>query len=109
MGRGAKRFIDDRGLLEAKRVLVHTNQSAASIGQQLGFPAATEFAKFFRQRTGQTPTSFRARDLVQPAALIRQAVTRVVDNHVTVVHHQLDVTDGRDVPHRVSGHDQQIG
>ncbi len=59
-GCGAKRFIDDRVLLEAKRLLVHTDLPAASIGQRLGFPGATVFTKFFRQRTGQTPTEFRA-------------------------------------------------
>ncbi|MBB5896642.1 AraC family transcriptional regulator [Kutzneria kofuensis] len=60
VGCGAKRFIDDRVLLEAKRLLVHTDLPAASIGQRLGFPGATVFTKFFRQRTEQTPTEFRA-------------------------------------------------
>jgi AraC-like DNA-binding protein len=59
VGCGAKRFIDDRVLLEAKRLLVHTDLSAASIAQRLGFPGATVFTKFFRQHTGQTPSSFR--------------------------------------------------
>ena len=60
VGCGAKRFINDRVLLEAKRLLVHTDLPAASIGQRLGFPGATVFAKFFRQHTEQTPTEFRA-------------------------------------------------
>lgn len=60
VGLGAKRFIDDRVLLEAKRLLVHTTLPAASIGQRVGFPGATAFTKFFRQRTEQTPTEFRA-------------------------------------------------
>jgi AraC-like DNA-binding protein len=59
-GCGAKRFIDDRVLLEAKRLLAHTSTPTASIAQQLGFPGATVFTKFFRQRTGQAPTEFRA-------------------------------------------------
>lgn len=62
-GSGAKRFIDDRVLLEAKRLLVHTDLSAAAIGERLGFPSATVFTKFFRQRVGRTPTAFRACEL----------------------------------------------
>jgi AraC-like DNA-binding protein len=60
VGCGAKRFIDDRVLLEAKRLLVHTDLPVASIGERVGFPGATVFTKFFRRRTGQTPTEFRA-------------------------------------------------
>ncbi len=59
-GRGAKRFIDDRVLLEAKRLLVHTDLSATAVGERLGFPDATVFTKFFRLRVGETPTAFRA-------------------------------------------------
>lgn len=61
VGVGAKRFIDDRLLLEAKRLLAHTDLPSAAIGQRLGFPGATAFTKFFRQHSGQTPTVFRAR------------------------------------------------
>ncbi|RNF85758.1 helix-turn-helix domain-containing protein [Streptomyces botrytidirepellens] len=60
-GCGAKRFIDDRVLLEAKRLLVHTDLSATAIGERLGFPDATVFTKFFRRRAGETPAGFRAR------------------------------------------------
>ncbi|MGW4488520.1 helix-turn-helix transcriptional regulator [Amycolatopsis sp. NPDC004368] len=60
VGFGAKRFVDDRVLLEAKRLLVHTHQPVVSVAQQLGFPEATVFTKFFRQRTGRTPGEFRA-------------------------------------------------
>jgi AraC-like DNA-binding protein len=60
VGLGAKRFIDERILLEAKRLLIHTDLTAASIGQRLGFRRATAFTKFFRQHTNQTPSEFRA-------------------------------------------------
>ena len=58
-GCGAKRFIDDRVLLEAKRLLIHTDLPAASIGQRVGFAEATAFTKFFRQHAKQAPTEFR--------------------------------------------------
>jgi AraC-like DNA-binding protein len=57
---GAKEFIDRRVVLEAKRLLAHGNQSAARVAAQLGFSSATNFSKFFHQRTGQSPIAFRA-------------------------------------------------
>ncbi|MDN3352192.1 AraC family transcriptional regulator [Actinomadura sp. DC4] len=60
-GCGAKTFIDDRVLLEARRLLVHTDLAAATIGERLGFPGATVFTKFFRRRAGETPAAFRSR------------------------------------------------
>ncbi|WP_435811648.1 helix-turn-helix transcriptional regulator [Streptomyces decoyicus] len=60
-GCGAKRYIDDRVLLEAKRLLVHTALTATAIGDRLGFPDATVFTKFFRQRATETPATFRHR------------------------------------------------
>ncbi|MFI6449571.1 helix-turn-helix domain-containing protein [Kitasatospora sp. NPDC050543] len=59
-GVGAKEFIDRRVVLEAKRLLAHSDLSAASITSRLGFTSATNFSKFFHQRTGQTPLAFRA-------------------------------------------------
>lgn len=59
-GVGAKGYLDNRVLLEAKRLLAHTDLPAGTIGQRLGFPAATVFTKFFRRHTGLTPTGFRA-------------------------------------------------
>ncbi|MGW3284282.1 helix-turn-helix domain-containing protein [Streptomyces sp. NPDC001002] len=61
VGCGAKQFINDRVLLEAKRLLVHTDLPSATIGARLGFPGATAFTKFFRHRTELTPLEFRAR------------------------------------------------
>ncbi len=58
-GVGAKRFLDDRVLLEAKRMLVHTTAPSAEIGALLGFPEATAFSAFFRRRTGLSPSAFR--------------------------------------------------
>ncbi|RKT55808.1 helix-turn-helix domain-containing protein [Saccharothrix australiensis] len=55
-----KEFLDRRIILEARRLLAHTDLPAATIGTHLGFPAATTFAKYFRHRTGTTPGDFRA-------------------------------------------------
>ncbi|MEV6837793.1 AraC family transcriptional regulator [Streptomyces sp. NPDC051133] len=58
---GAKAFIDDRVLPEARRLLWHTGLPAAAVGDRLGFPDATVFTRFFRRRAGETPAAFRAR------------------------------------------------
>ena len=59
-GVGAKDFIDRRVILEARRLLAHSDRSAEQIAAQLGFSSATNFSKFFRQRAGASPIAFRA-------------------------------------------------
>ncbi|MFI2635218.1 helix-turn-helix transcriptional regulator [Streptomyces collinus] len=59
VGLGAKEVIDRRVVLEAKRLLAHSDQTAARIAGRLGFSSATHFSKFFHQRTGQSPIAFR--------------------------------------------------
>ncbi len=56
----AKKYIDDRVLLEAKRLLAHDTDSAAAVARTLGFADPSDFTKFFRVRTGTTPAAFRA-------------------------------------------------
>ncbi|WP_416966717.1 helix-turn-helix transcriptional regulator [Streptomyces sp. 4F14] len=58
-GYGAKRHIDDRVLLEAKRLLAHTGLTSGAVGARVGFTHATAFHAFFRHRMGMTPTEFR--------------------------------------------------
>ncbi|WP_143200090.1 helix-turn-helix domain-containing protein [Kitasatospora sp. CB01950] len=58
-GIGAKEFVDRRVILEAKRLLAHSDTPAARIADHLGFADAANFAKFFHQRTGTTPIAFR--------------------------------------------------
>ncbi|MFG2824089.1 helix-turn-helix domain-containing protein [Kitasatospora sp. NPDC048365] len=58
-GVGAKEFVDRRVILEAKRLLAHSDRSAARIAEHLGFADAANFAKYFHQRTGTSPIAFR--------------------------------------------------
>jgi AraC-like DNA-binding protein len=60
-GVSAKRVIDQRIILEAKRMLVHSPLSVAEIGYALGFSEATNFNKFFRRLEQRTPQMFRER------------------------------------------------
>jgi len=59
IGKTLKEIIDDRVLLEAQRLLVHTNLSVKEIGYELGFEEPTNFIKYFRKHTFKTPTAFR--------------------------------------------------
>ncbi len=59
LGKSPKEIINDRVLLEAKRLLVHTSQSIKEIGFQLGFAEPTNFIKYFKLQSGVTPSEFR--------------------------------------------------
>ena len=58
-GRSAKSYLDARIVLEAKRLLVHTDHSSADIARHLGFPTSGDFSKFFRKHDGRSPLAFR--------------------------------------------------
>lgn len=64
LGKSPKKMIDDRVILEAKRLLAHTNMSIKSIGFDLGFEEPTNFAKYFRNQTNSTPIEFRTQFIV---------------------------------------------
>lgn len=54
-------IIHARIVLEAKRELVHTRRPVSEIAYALGFDDPAYFTRFFSQRTGVTPSAFRAR------------------------------------------------
>jgi AraC-like DNA-binding protein len=60
-GHGAKHVIQERVLLEAKRLLAHTELTSTAIAGHIGMPDPATFGKFFRRQTGETPTTFRDR------------------------------------------------
>ncbi|MGW2619556.1 helix-turn-helix domain-containing protein [Streptomyces sp. NPDC001500] len=59
-GETPKGFIDKRVVLEAKRLLAHTDLPIGRVGAAVGFPDAANFSKFFQLHTGHTPVAFRA-------------------------------------------------
>ncbi|MFF6876086.1 helix-turn-helix domain-containing protein [Streptomyces sp. NPDC012474] len=59
-GETPKAFIDKRVVLEAKRLLAHTELPIGRVGVAVGCPDAANFSKFFHQHTDQTPAAFRA-------------------------------------------------
>ncbi|MBY8878227.1 helix-turn-helix domain-containing protein [Actinacidiphila acidipaludis] len=59
-GTGAKTFLDQRILLEARRVLAHTDLPVGACARRLGFRDAANFTTFFRRQTGVPPAGWRA-------------------------------------------------
>lgn len=59
IGKTPKQYIDDRILLEAKRLLVYSNETIKEITFMLGFEEPTNFSKFFREQTGLSPAEFK--------------------------------------------------
>ncbi|WP_231601962.1 AraC family transcriptional regulator [Salinibacterium sp. NG253] len=58
-GLTAKALLDERLMLEAKRLLAHTDGTVASISTALGFSEPTNFTKFFERVVGTSPAEFR--------------------------------------------------
>lgn len=61
-GTSPKAFIAARVLLEAKRMLAHTDWNIGRIAIHLGFSEPTNFAKFFRKGAGMSPEAFRIQE-----------------------------------------------
>lgn len=59
LGKSPKEVINDRILLETKRLLVHTNLPIKEIGQELGFEDPAYFVRYFKKNTETTPVEFR--------------------------------------------------
>jgi len=58
-GKRASEVLHQRILLEAKRLLRHTDASITEIASYLTFADASYFTRFFRRATGSPPTAFR--------------------------------------------------
>ena len=58
-GKSPKSIIDERVILECKRLLVHSNMSIKEIAFHLGFEEPTNFNKYFKKHLSTTPAHFR--------------------------------------------------
>ena len=65
-GLSAKEFINERRLLEAKRLLLFTVRSIEDIAYEVGLREAAYFSRFFKIRTGAAPREWRASHLQHP-------------------------------------------
>lgn len=59
LGKSPKQLIDERVVLEIKRLLTYTRSSIKEIGFELGFDEPTNFIKYFRKHHHSTPVEFR--------------------------------------------------
>lgn len=59
IGITAKEFIQNRVVLEAKRLGVHTGLSSKEIAYNIGFDDPSHFSKFYKNVTGESFTNFR--------------------------------------------------
>ena len=59
-GQQPKDIIDAHVILEAQRRLAWSDDDISTIARALDFSEASNFTKFFRTRTGQAPSTFRA-------------------------------------------------
>jgi len=59
-GKSAITHIHERLVLEAKRLLFHTENSIKEVAFQLGFEDASYFNRFFKRITGNTPLDYRS-------------------------------------------------
>ncbi len=60
-GKPAIKHIHERLILEARRLLFHTNSSLKEIAYELGFSDASYFNRFFRRETNLTPAAYRSK------------------------------------------------
>lgn len=58
-GMSAKKIIDERIMLEARRFLLHSELSVQEICFRLGFDDPAYFSRAFKKVTGQPPSAFR--------------------------------------------------
>ena len=54
-------IINDRIILEAKRLLLFSNKSAEQIAYELGYNEGGHFSKFFKSHSGLPPVEYRAK------------------------------------------------
>ncbi|AXT50198.1 helix-turn-helix domain-containing protein [Aquimarina sp. BL5] len=55
--------INERIVLEAKRLLIYSDKTSEEIAYELGYKEAGHFSKFFKKHAGMNPTEFKSKKL----------------------------------------------
>lgn len=58
-GKSTRQLINDRIILEAKRLLTYSSMQIKQVGDELNYQDISYFIRFFRKQTGITPEKFR--------------------------------------------------
>jgi AraC-like DNA-binding protein len=61
LGKGVAEAIDERLVLEAKRLILFSSMNIKEIAFELGYEEHSYFSKVFKRVTGLIPSSFRDR------------------------------------------------
>jgi AraC family transcriptional activator of pobA len=59
LGKTGTQIIHDRIILEAKRLIIHSEHTIKEISYELGFSDRPYFSRFFKKQTAQTPDEFQ--------------------------------------------------
>jgi AraC-like DNA-binding protein len=59
IGKSPLQIINERIILEAKRLLTYSTKSADEIAHELGYSDAAHFSRFFKKQTESSPSAFR--------------------------------------------------
>jgi AraC family transcriptional activator of pobA len=59
-GKSVSEIIETRKLIEARRLLLNSPMNVSEIGYELGYNEKSYFTRVFKNKTGLTPTGFRA-------------------------------------------------
>lgn len=62
-GKSVSEFINEKTIVEAKRILQFSSDSVKEISFQLGFEDPSYFSRFFKNHVGITPLSYRKKQL----------------------------------------------
>jgi len=62
-GRTSTDLINDKMILEIKRLLIHTELTVSEIAFQLNFVDQSYFSRYFKKQTGQSPLDFRSQSI----------------------------------------------
>ena len=60
VGTGVKRYINDLRINEAAQLLMKTDKGVEAIGYEVGFESFRTFLRAFKEKTGMTPSDYRA-------------------------------------------------
>lgn len=63
VGKTSIELLQEKLIIEAKRLLVHTNLTVTEIADKLNFDDQSYFTKYFKKRTSMTPIDFRKKSL----------------------------------------------
>lgn len=58
-GKTIKAYIDDNFILKSKRELTYSNSNISEIAFSFGFEEVTNFTKYFKKHTNQSPSEFQ--------------------------------------------------